>query len=163
MYINFEPSWLQWLGPLIVGVNLVTNKLSFRLFSGAVNLDTADLRLLLLKSGGPTATTNVVADLTPGTNELTVAGYARQTLANTIITEDDTNNFAYLDADDTVFTGLATGETITWAVLFEFITNDAGSFVYAGYDVTDTPTNGSNVTIQWATPANGGVLKGDNI
>jgi len=139
--------------------NSVTNKLKFRLLSGAVNLDTADLRLLLLKSSTPTPDTNTVSDLTPGTNELTVGGYARQALANTTVTEDDTNDFAYLDADDVVFTSLVTGETITWAELFEFITNDAGSFVYGNYDVTDTPTNGGNITIQWNTPANGGVIK----
>jgi len=139
--------------------NSVTNKLKFRLLSGAVNLDTADLRLLLLKSSTPTPDTNTVSDLTPGTNELKVGGYARQALANTTVTEDDTNDFAYLDADDVVFTSLVTGETITWAELFEFITNDAGSFVYGNYDVTDTPTNGGNITIQWNTPANGGVIK----
>jgi hypothetical protein len=139
--------------------NSVTNKLKFRLISGAVNLDTADLRLLLLKSSTPDPDINTVSDLTPGTNELSVAGYARQALANTTVTEDDVNDFAYLDADDVVFTSLASGQTITWAELFEFIVNDAGSFVYGNYDVTDTPTNGGNITIVWNTPANGGVIK----
>jgi|SRR3990167_10628810 len=139
--------------------NLVTNKLKAQLATGDANLDAADLRMLLLKSSAPTADTNFVTDLTPGTNEITVGGYARQALANETVTEDDTNDFAYLDADDVVFTSLVTGETITWAILFRFVTNDTDSPVYAGYDVADTPTNGGNITIQFATPANGGALK----
>ena len=140
--------------------NLVTNKCKYELFTGDANLDAADLRMLLLKSGTPTPDTNFVSDLTPGTNELTVGGYARQTLAGETVTEDDTLDFAYLDATDPVFTALVTGETITWAILYRFVTVDADSPVYAAYDVADTPTNGGNVTIQFATPANGGALKG---
>jgi hypothetical protein len=139
--------------------NSTTNKLKFRLFSGSVNLGTADLRLLLLKSSTPDPDINVVSDLTPGTNELSVGGYARVALTTKTVTEDDVNDFAYLDADDVVFTSLVTGQTITWAELYENIVNDAGSFVYGNYDVTDTPTNGGNITIVWNTPANGGVLK----
>lgn len=139
--------------------DLVTNKCKYELFTGDANLDGADLRVLLLKSSAPTADTNVVNDLTPGTNELSVAGYSRQTLSGETVTEDDTNDFAYLDATDPVFSNLAAGETITWAILYRFVSNDTDSPVYAGYDITDTPTNGGNVTIQFATPANGGALK----
>lgn len=140
--------------------DLVTNKCKFELFTGDANLDAADLRLLLLKSSAPTADTNFVSDLTPGTNELTVAGYARHTLAGETVTEDDTNDFAYLDATDAVFSALASGETITWAILFRQTGADGTAPVYAGYDVADTATNGGDVTIQFATPANGGALKG---
>jgi len=139
--------------------NLVTNKLKFRVLSGSVNLGSATQKLMLLKSGTPNADDNVVNDITPGTNELSVGGYARQTLANKTVTEDDTNDFAYMDADDVVFTALATGQTITWAYLLEFVTNDTDSFLEAAYDVTDTPTNGGNITIVWNTPANGAVIK----
>lgn len=140
--------------------DLVTNKCKFELFTGDANLDAADLRLLLLKGGTPTADTNFVNDLTPGSNELTVSGYARHTLAGETVTEDDTNDFAYLDATDAVFTALATGETITWAILFRHTGSDATAPVYCAYDVTDTPTNGGDITIQFNTPANGGALKG---
>lgn len=140
--------------------DLVTNKCKYEVFTGDANLDSADLRILLLKSSSPTADTNFVSDLTPASNEVTVSGYGRHTLAGETVTEDDTNDFAYLDATDPVFTSLATGETITWAILYRFVSTDANSPVYAGYDVTDTPTNGGNVTLQFATPANGGALKG---
>lgn len=140
--------------------DLVTNKCKYELFTGDANLDAADMRVLLLKSSAPTADTNVVNDLTPGTNELSVASYTRKTLAGEAVTEDDANDFAYLDATDPVWTTLETGQTITWGILFRFVTVDTDSPVYAGYDVTDTPTNGGQVTLQFATPANGGALKG---
>ncbi len=56
--------------------------------------------------------------------------------------------------------GLAAGETITWAGLFRSTGVDTTSPVYAAYDVTDTATNGGDVTIQFNTPANGAALKG---
>lgn len=140
--------------------NFVTNKCKFELFTGDANLDAADLRMLLLKSGAPDPDVNFVSDLVPATNELSVAGYARVALAGETVTEDDTNDFAYLDATDPTFATLAAGQTVTWGILFRFVSTDANSPVYAGYDVTDTPTNGGDVTIQFAAPASGGALKG---
>lgn len=140
--------------------NSVTNKCKYECFTGDANLDAATLKVMLLKAGTPTPDTNFVTDLTPASNELTVSGYARQTLSGVTVTEDDTNDFAYVDATDPVFSSLATGETITWAILFRFVTNDTDSPVYCNYDVTDTPTNGGNITIVFSTPSNGAALKG---
>ncbi|MCL4764528.1 MAG: hypothetical protein KJ018_22570, partial [Burkholderiales bacterium] len=131
--------------------NLVTNKLKYELMTGDANLDAADLRVLLLTTtGSVTPDTNVVNDIVA--NELAVSGYARQAIAGETVTEDDANDFAYLDATDATFSALATGATIGWAALLRQVTNDTDSPVYAGYDVTDTPTNGSDQVIQWATP-----------
>lgn len=140
--------------------NSVTNKCKYECFTGDANLDAATLKVLLLKSATPDADTNFVTDLTPGTNEISVAGYSRQTLSGVTVTEDDANDFAYVDATDPVFSSLATGQTITWAVLFRFVTNDTDSPVYCNYDVADTPTNGGNITIVFAVPASGAALKG---
>jgi hypothetical protein len=137
----------------------VTNKCKFELFTGAVNLGSADLRVLLLQTAGSvTPDTNFVSDISG--NEISVGGYARQTLAGETVTEDDTNDFAYLDATDPVFTALVAGQTIGWAVLFRHTGSDATAPVYAGYDVADTATNGGDVTIVFNTPANGACLKG---
>src|SRR3990172_869167 len=102
--------------------DLVTNKCKYELFTGDANLDAADLRMLLLKSNAPTVDTNVVNDIVAG--ELTVGGYVRKTLAGETVTEDDTNDFAYLDATDPVWAALESGQTITWGLLFRFITDD---------------------------------------
>jgi hypothetical protein len=138
--------------------DLVTNKCKYELFTGDANLDAADLRVLLLKTTAPTVDTNFVSDIVA--NEITVGGYARQTLAGETVTEDDANDFAYLDATDPVFTALVAGETIIGAVLFRHTGADGTAPVYAFYDTADTPTNGGDITIQFATPANGGALKG---
>ena len=136
--------------------DLVTNKGKFEFFTGDANLDAADLRYCLIKTTIPTVDANFRSDVT----ELTVAGYGVQTLVGETVTEDDTNDFAYLDATDPVFTALAAGETIIFGGLYRHVTVAADSPLYACHDVADTATNGGNVTIQFATPANGGVLKG---
>lgn len=138
--------------------NLVTNKCKYELFTGDANLDAADLRVMLIKSNAPTVDTNFVSDIVAG--ELTVSGYARQTLSGETVTEDDTLDFAYLDATDPTFSSLVSGETVIGAVLFRHTGSDATAPVYAYYDVTDTPTNGGDITIQFETPANGAALKG---
>jgi hypothetical protein len=139
--------------------DLVTNRCKYEVFTGDANLDAADLRVLLLKTYVIDSDDNLVNDLVPGTNEVTVAGYSRQALTGETVTEDDTNDFAYLDATDPTWT-LATGETVVGMVMYRFVTNDTDSPAYTGYDFTDTPTNGGTLTIQFATPANGGALKG---
>lgn len=92
-------------------------------------------------------------------HEITVSGYTRQALATVTVTIDDTNDVAYLDADDVVFAGLAAGQTIGGAVLFLDLGADGASVPIAFYDLEDTGTDGTDVTITWNTPANGGVLK----
>ncbi len=136
--------------------DLVTTKGCFEILNGAADLDASDLRMAFIKTTAPTKETNFMDGIT----EVTVSGYARQTLAGETVTEDDTNDFAYLDATDPVFSALAAGETVIGAVLFRHTGSDATAPVYAFYDFTDTPTNGGDITIQFATPANGGALKG---
>jgi hypothetical protein len=141
--------------------DVVTNKAKFEVFTGDANLDAADLRVLLLKTYVVDEDDNFVTDLVPATNELTVGGYSRQALTGETVTEDDTLNFAYLDATDPSWT-LATGETINGMSMYRLVSTDANSPVYTGYDLsgTPTPTNGGSFTVQFATPANGGALKG---
>jgi hypothetical protein len=136
--------------------DFVTNKGKYELFTGDANLDAADLRVALIKTAAPTVDTNFMDEIT----EVTVAGYSRQTLASETVTEDDTNDFAYLDATDPVFSTLTAGETVIGMVLFRHTGADGTAPVYAFYDLTDTPTNGGDITVQFATPGNGGALKG---
>jgi hypothetical protein len=137
--------------------NLVYNRGKQLLATAGVNLASADLRLLLTQAAyTANADHNFVSDVT---SEVSVSGYARQALANKTVTEDDTNDFAYLDADDVAFAGLASGQTVGGAVLYLYNAADSAAPVIAFYDLTDTATNGGTITVQWATPANGGVLK----
>lgn len=129
------------------------------LLDGTLDLPTAaDLRVLLVTTAYAfDADHNFVSDVVA--SELSVGGYARQPLTTETITEDDASDFAYLDADDTAFGALAAGQTIGGAVVYKFNAADAAAEVIGFYDLVDTATNGGTVTIQWATPATGGVLK----
>lgn len=58
------------------------------------------------------------------------------------------------DAADATFTAVAAGSTINALVLYKFVTNDAGSTPIAYIEVTDTATNGGDITWQWDSGAN---------
>lgn len=98
----------------------------------------ADLRWLLLAGTGYTFDRDhaVVADLTPGTNELSVAGYTRETLTGGTRTVNDTLERIEYTADNPDFGSLTTGQTITACVLYLHVTNDADSPLVAYYEVT---------------------------
>ena len=140
--------------------NGVYNRGKFIIGNAALELDAADIRLLLVKSTYAfDATHNFVSDVVAGAQEISVGGYARQALTTKTLTEDDGNGFAYLDADDTLFAALAAGQTVGGAVLYKFNAADAAAEVIGFYDLTDTATNGGDITVQWAAAASGGVLK----
>lgn len=136
--------------------NGVYNKGLYLLASGGITGST-DLRTLLMQS---TYTfdpdENTVSQLV---GEVTVSGYARFDHTSVTPAEDDGNNFAYVDLDDAVFTSLATGETVGGAVLYVYNVSDASANLVAWYDLTNTPTNGGNITVQWAAVGSGAALK----
>lgn len=100
----------------------------------------------------------------PASYEIAVSGYARHSLASLVAFEDDTNTMAGIDASDATFTALAAGATIGGAVSYRYstsggTTSDTGQDLISFYDVTDTPTNGGDITIQWASTSGGGWLR----
>lgn len=108
-------------------------------------LTTGTYRFLLLKGSGytPNKDHDFVSDLVPASNEVTVSGYSRQTLASPTETFDDTNDRTVYDCADPSFGTLVAGETVSAMVLYRFVTNDADSILMAYYDLTDTPTAGT--------------------
>lgn len=93
--------------------------------------------------------------------EISVTGYTpgfggagRKTLATKAFTEDDANDRAKFSSANVTWTALATGVTITGALIFKEITNDAASRPINWNDLASgLPTNGGDVTI--TCPANG--------
>ena len=145
-------------------MNLVYNKGLEELGKATTDLDGSSLKVLLVQTTYTANKDHLFVDNAdaddPASHEVSVGGYARQALANKVVTRDDTTDMAYLDADDTIFTTLATGQTVGGAVLFRDAGGaDTANPLIAFYDTTDTPTNGGNMTVTWNTPANGGVLK----
>lgn len=79
------------------------------------------------------------------------SGYARADLDNEVVNEDAANNRAEFDADDEVFSTIGAGtRSIEGAILYKFVTNDAGSMPVAFIDdFTNFNGNGGNITFQW--------------
>lgn len=105
-------------------------------------LTTNTYKVLLLKGSGYTFAKahDFVADLTPASNEVTSAGYSRQTLGSKTRTLDDTLDRITYDAADPNFGTITTGQTVSVMVLFRFVTNDADSILMGYYDLTDVDT-----------------------
>jgi hypothetical protein len=134
----------------------------------------------IVTSGTPVARVDVIADslkvmllgtATPYTpdpdhrfvssvvaSEISVTGYTggfggsgRKALASRTLSADDANDRSAFDAADVTWTALGTGATIAYVALFKELTSDALSPLIALFDVTDTPTNGGDITIQWSS------------
>lgn len=130
-----------------------TNKYKFKLAHGDIVPGTTDLRMGLLKTcAGMTNVPdiNFIADMEAHADfaELTGAsGYARVALTSEAATEDDTNDWALIDADDVAFGALGTGGTIVGYFIFIETGSDATASVLQIGDLPSTPTNGGTVTV----------------
>ena len=91
------------------------------------------------------------------TAEVNVAGYSRKPLVNPNVQTDYTGDRSYFDADDLLFTGLASGQTIGYVVLFQSTGVDATSPLLSMHGVTPTPTGG-DFAVTWKTPAEGAII-----
>jgi hypothetical protein len=95
-----------------------------------------------------------------GANDVVDHWYATgQNLASKVLGKDTTGNFAYLDAADSTFPGVPAGAAYTQVVVAKNTGVNTTSKLISSFDIPDVTPNGGDITIQWATPANGGVLK----
>lgn len=87
----------------------------------------------------------------PGTTDITLSSKA--------IGKDDTGDFAYFDAADITWTGVAGGATAGKVGIYKSTGTDTTSKILGVIDIADITTNGGDITIQFAAPASGGVMK----
>lgn len=121
---------------------------------GTIDLDTAVLKLELLKSSYAYDPDH--ASLSSLTEITGVSGYTggfggsgRKT-ATITLTEQTANNRVVVIIGDKTWTALGTGDTIGGcALVFETGGSDANSVPLFFFDFTDIPTNGSDVTIDF--------------
>jgi len=135
---------------------------------------TSTIKMMLVATATP-YTPNVDHDFVDagGANdpldaELSVSGYTggfggagRKSLASKTITEVDGSDRAEFSSAGLTWTALVAGQTIAAGILiFETGGADTASRLIAYCDVTDTPTNGGDVTIN---PGTGGWYYGTTV
>jgi hypothetical protein len=94
----------------------------------------------------------VASSFTPDKDNTSMTGHtgigSDQTLANKTKTKDTTNDrIVYTNTVAITWTAVAAGSTIGTIDIYKFVTNDAGSTPICSIDVTDTPTNGSDIVL----------------
>ena len=121
-------------------------------------LGTDTLKIMLVTTSytfaqGETAMTNAAAA------ELSVTGYtpgfassSRHTVSSKTTATDGTNHRSKFSGQATdTWTALGAGATISAAILYKHLTNDASSTPLVYLDFTDTATNGSDFTLTYDT------------
>lgn len=114
---------------------------------------TDTFKFMLVKGSGwtPNKDDDFVAATTPASNEVSVAGYSRQTAGTKTRTVDDTNDRITYDCADPSFGTLTAGQTVTGMVLFKFVTVDADSPLIAYYPLGSIATAGLPFPVAIAT------------
>ena len=118
------------------------------LMNGSIDLDTDDIRCLLLVGSvviDPDHAT--VADVIAANTEASDGSYARQALTSEAVVQNDTDDRGEFDAA-TIDFGSLDATTPTAALIYQFITNDAGSTPISIHDTNfGTAANGAGYTI----------------
>lgn len=138
--------------------SFVYNKAAEELASGTIDLLANTIKTMLVTSQYSPARTDLVVDA-GGANdavdaEINVTGYTRgwggsgrKQLLTPSIVVDQANNRAEFSAANLTWTTLGSGATIAaMVVIKEGVSNDTTSRLIAYLDVTDTPTNGGDIS-----------------
>ena len=150
------------------------NKGLQRILNGEVDFTDDTIKLVLVKSG--------YEDVTDFEDQVTVddgtsddvasyecdatnytggfAGSGRKTVSCTV-TVDNSMQGAHVSLADTTWSALggASNNTLGGVVVIKEVTNDAGSYVLAFLDFTDTATNGSDITLDFNAAGSDGNLR----
>jgi hypothetical protein len=125
--------------------SFVTNRGARDLTVGTTGVSTIDWNTDTIKAR------LVASSFTPTKDDTSMTGYTAigtdQTLTTPTFTENTTDDRIVYDADNATWTAVAGGSTVGWIAIFKFVTNDAGSTPIAIIDVTDTATNGGDISV----------------
>lgn len=119
-----------------------------QLMNGSLDLDTDDIRALLL-TGAVTIDADhaTVAAVLAANTEASDASYGRVALTTEAVTQDDTNDRADFDADDISF-GALDNETPTACLIFKQVTTDSDSIPISIHDTNfGSAANGAGYTV----------------
>lgn len=137
------------------------NNGKLRLTDGTIIWSSTTLKVMLVTSAYVFNADHsfVVSITTPASNELSGTGYVqgygnagRKTLANKVITRDDTNDLIKYTADASVWTGISAGTIAAAVVIYETGGSDATAIPVAYVNtVSGFPkvTTGADLTLTW--------------
>lgn len=130
-------SWLLVFGPLMA---------SFNYNEGVLQIQNRTLDY----AGGTIKARLVASSVTPNKDDTAMTGYTAigtdQTLASKAIAKDTTNDIVTFTCGVITWTAVASGSTVGFVVFYLDGANDAARVPIACIDVTDLPTNGSDIT-----------------
>jgi hypothetical protein len=126
------------------------------IFNGTIDPDTTPLKFILLKNTYVFDRNHNFVD-SLSASELAATGYtggfggAGRKAAAVTVTRQTASNRVVLIFTDPTWTALggAVQDTVGGIALIREITNDASSIPIAFFDVTDTPTNGSDISFDF--------------
>lgn len=124
------------------------------LLNGDIDFAADDIRVCLVMSDTTCDTEKDVDNLDAFSviDRMDGANFSDKELASEAVTEDEANDRGEFDADDVTWTALGVGtREVQGALLFKFVTDDAGSTPIAFIDTGGFPfvASGADVTIQW--------------
>lgn len=126
---------------------IVYNGAKYRFMRGELALHTHDIRCMLLESVTTTPDNpdhEFVADIVA--DEHSDGSYARVACTGETVSQNDSADRAEFDIDNPVFSALS-GNTVTAAVLYRHVTNDADSPLISYHDFGDTTPDGTDFTL----------------
>lgn len=130
--------------------SLVNNYFKQKSAKGLIDLDTDDIRAILVKTTTTVDTEDDIEFISGyGTlGECDVASYTRKALTSEAVGVDLTNNRAEFTADAIVWATLETGNTLQGVLLYKHVTNDADSMPIAFLEfASNFVTNGGGLTV----------------
>ena len=122
----------------------------------AVDLDfdwtAGNVTAMIVDSGGgalwtPDPTDDVVATILAAGAVEAATPADRQTLTTPTSALSGADHLVYMDSDPVVYPNIPNATTYDTLVLFQFVTNDADSWLIAAYDLGAQTGDGSNVTV----------------
>ncbi len=133
---------------------------------GNIGWLTSVIKVMLVNASyTPNPDYNFVTDISPASVELSgtgyVAGFAgsgRHALTNKAVTQDDAKDAGIATADPSTWTAINAG-TAAYAVVYKEGTSDADSVIIATIDIPNVTTNGTDLTVNYPTFANDGLVK----
>lgn len=134
----------------------VYNSFKGQIMDGTIDLDTDDIRIMLVKTSYTENPDHTFVDdgsaNDPASHEIVATNYVRKALASETVTVDNTNDRAEFDAADVTWTALggATNDTVQGAVVYRHNAADSAAELICFIEFSSPfPTNGSDLTIQF--------------